>query len=219
MIPVLNEEKTIQRTIKMLEELEGDREVVFVDGGSTDGTTRLIPAHYKQVKSPKGRALQMNAGAKYATGEILLFLHSDSLLGADSLHRIAECIKAGYDGGCFAMMFSTRGFMLNTISFLSNLRVRLLRVMFGDQCIFVKKDVFESLGGFPEIQLMEDLEFSLKLRRHGKIKQLRAKVITSARRFEKNGILRTMLLMHKLKILYFMGVSPEKLNRMYRNVR
>lgn len=219
-IPVLNEAENISRLIEMLCGLRGEKEILFVDGGSDDGTATRIPAAYRVLKSQRGRGIQMNAGAQCASGEILLFLHGDTHLDRDALEQIIEKgISRDYAAGCFSLTFDREGFLLKMIAFLSNMRVKTTKIMFGDQGIFVKREIFEELGGFLDIPLMEDLEFSRRLKRRGRIIQLKTPITTSARRFERMGTLKTILLMHKLKILYFLGETPEKLQALYRNVR
>lgn len=218
-VPILNEVQNIPAITAMLKDINAAHEVIFVDGGSTDGTLVLLPKEFRLVHSPRGRGLQLNKGAAAAQGDVLLFLHCDSILSREAIDLIPKAIETGCMGGCFSLSFDKKGMLLGLIAYLSNLRVRLLRVMFGDQGIFIKRDVFEQLGGFPEIPIMEDLEFSLRLRKIGKVALIKDKIITSPRRFEKNGVLRTILFMHKMKLLYFLGVDPAELARIYKNVR
>jgi len=218
-VPVLNEAGNICNLVDMLQKLEGDKEVIIVDGGSTDGTLQHIPDSFITVNSERGRGRQLNKGAAAATGDILLFLHCDSILEEDVLQKVQDVIKAGYVGGCFTMKFDRKNWMLSIIAYLSNLRVKITGVIFGDQGMFVRNDIFQSLGGFADIPIMEDMEFSGRLKKAGKIKQLNERIVTSARRFEKGGIIKTMLFMHKMKIMYWMGKSPEELYLLYKNVR
>ncbi len=218
-VPVVNEAGNIRNLADMLQKLEGCGEIIFVDGGSTDNTLELIPSGCMTASSEKGRGKQMNIGAELASGDILLFLHCDSLLAGDALVNVQRAVEGGFAGGCFTMKFDRKHWLLSVIAHLSNLRARLFGIIFGDQGLFIRRDIFQAMGGFAEIPIMEDLEFSLRLRKAGKTKQLRDTIVTSARRFEKGGILRTILLMHKMKIMYWMGKSPEELYRIYKNVR
>ena len=219
-LPVLNEEKTIENTLLKLNSLKGDKEIIVVDGGSADDTVRIASQYAKVINSRKGRAFQMNAGAKASRGDILWFVHSDSVVSENSLESIEEAIREGYVGGGFSIYFydlDTR--FMRFVSITSNWRAKYLGLFFGDQGIFVKRNVFEELGGYKEIELMEDWDFSRRLVKIGKLKLLDTKIGTSARRFKEGGQLRTLLLMHKIKLLYVLGVSPSKLNKMYREAR
>ena len=219
-LPVLNEEKTIENTLLKLNSLKGDKEIIVVDGGSADDTVRIASQYAKVINSRKGRAFQMNAGAKASRGDILWFVHSDSVVSENSLESIEEAIRGGYIGGGFSIYFydlDTR--FMRFVSTTSNWRAKYLGLFFGDQGIFVKRSVFEELGGYKEIELMEDWDFSRRLVKIGKLKLLDTKIGTSARRFKEGGQLRTLLLMHKIKLLYVLGVSPSKLNKMYREAR
>lgn len=219
-IPTLNEEKTIANTIENLKNLIGDKELIVVDGGSNDNTVIEASKYAKVVKSQQGRSFQMNAGAKIAKGNILWFVHSDSIIQKNSLMHIENAIDKGYVGGGFHLYF----YDLNTnfmkfVQVTSNMRGKFLKLIYGDQGIFARKDVFEKLGGFPEIEIMEDWEFSLRIKKQGRTCLINTPIGTSARRFKKGGELKTLLLMHKLKILYTLGVSPKELVKIYREAR
>lgn len=219
-IPVLNEEKTIRNTLITLQKLEGDKEIIVVDGGSSDRTVEIAKNFATVLVSDKGRAKQMNAGAHAAKGDILWFVHSDSLLAAHSCFAIERAISEGYIGGCFRLFFYDwdKPFM-NFVAITSNLRAKYLHLIFGDQGIFMRKDIFGRLSGFKEMELMEDWDLSRRIHKLGKMKYLNEKIGTSARRFQKNGAVRTLLQMHKIKLLYLLGVPTEELARMYRQVR
>lgn len=219
-VPVLNEEKTIESTLSRLCALHGEKEIIVVDGGSSDNTVKISSKYGTVLVSQKGRAKQMNTGASVAKGSILWFVHSDSVVSTDSLEDIEKAINQGYIGGGFSLYFydyDTR--FMRFLSKSSNWRAKYLRLYFGDQGVFVRKDVFHEQGGYKEIELMEDWDFAKRLGKKGKMKILDIKIGTSARRFKTGGQLRTLLLMHKLKVLYILGVSPSKLNKMYREAR
>lgn len=219
-IPTLNEEKNIEPLLKSLKKIKLDKEILIVDGGSTD-KTKLIASKYATVlDSPRGRSNQLNYGAKHSNGDILWFLHCDSKIPSNSLHKIYMTINEGYIGGCFSLMFYdyTTPF-LKYISYTSNLRAKYLKLIFGDQGLFIRRDIFEKMNGFKHMELMEDWEFSTRLKMLGKTKVLKAPIGTSARRFKAGGTVKTHLMMHKIKILYMLGTPPEKLAKIYKNIR
>lgn len=219
-IPVLNEEKTIGECLKNIIELPGQKELIVVDGGSHDNTVEIARRYARVITSAKGRAKQMNAGAEQAMGDILWFVHSDSRLHPSSIFEIEKTIAEKYIGGCFRLYFydlDTR--FMRFIARSSNLRAKYIKLIFGDQGMFMRRDIFEKLGGFQDMELMEDWELSQRIHRLGKMKMIDKKIGTSARRFQRDGQLRTLLKMHKIKILYLLGTPPEKLNRIYREVR
>lgn len=221
-IPVLNEESTIETTIQQVENLAGNKEIVVVDGGSKDQTYSLAKELTDKVYQTRpGRGHQMNLGAKEATGDILFFLHSDSKLEHNALLSIKKAMEDDrVIGGCFKFKIDDDCWPLKFISWTSNLRAQYLNLMFGDQGIFVRKSVFDKVGGYPDQELMEDWEFSRKLDKfEGELVQLDVKIYTSARRWHKFGIWKTILLMHKIKFLYMLGVSPSKLRETYRDAR
>lgn len=219
-VPVLNEEKNIKKALEKLRSLKGNKEIIVVDGGSIDNTVSIARSYARVVLSSKGRAIQMNTGAKLARGEIIWFVHSDSVLEVDSILEIEKEIELGFIGGGFSLYFyDSKSYFMRYIALTSNIRASLLKMFFGDQGIFIRRDKFIEVGGFPEIDIMEDLEYSKRIAKLGRIRRLKKSIGTSSRRFTKGGLLKTFLLMQKLKVLYILGVDPKKLSDMYRDVR
>ncbi len=224
-IPTLNEERSLTQTLACLSTSDVT-EVVIVDGGSSDKTILIAEAFCAKtsnafiVTAPVGRAGQMNEGAKAGQGDILLFLHADTLLPAGATTMIESAlIEPTVVGGRFDVTFNSPSILAPVISTLMNLRSRLSSIATGDQALFVRRHAFERLGGFADIPLMEDIEFSRRLKRTGQIAALHQKVTTSFRRWEQQGLLRTIFLMWTLRFLYWAGVSPHQLARVYRPVR
>lgn len=221
-IPALHEEKTLPGTLARLRH-PAFSEVLVVDGGSRDRTlTDIALANplTRVVNAPTGRARQMNAGAALAKGEILLFLHADTLLPPTAAEDItAAMADTRIVGGRFdARLVPDRG-LLWVVGRMMSWRSRLTGIATGDQAIFVRRKVFEDIGAFPDIPIMEDIVFSRRLKRAGQVAALRNCVMTSGRRWERHGALRTILLMWWLRLLFFLGVSPERLKRMYDDAR
>lgn len=224
-IPTLNERAVLAQTLARTAAL-GFREIIVIDGGSTDGTVRLAEAccaraaNARVMTASRGRARQMNEGAKTSQGEALLFLHADTQLPEDA-GRIIESALADptIKGGRFDVQFDRPSPWGRMIGAFMNWRSRLSGIATGDQAIFVRRHVFEQLGGFSDIPLMEDIEFSRRLKRTGRIAPLRETVTTSFRRWEQQGPLRTILLMWTLRFLYWIGVSPSRLSHWYNAIR
>jgi len=182
--------------------------VIVADGGSDDGTTQLAAGRCDRVViASRGRALQMNAGAREAKGDVLLFLHADTRLppGADEL--VQGCLWGRFD-----VQIEGRHRLLKLVAWSMNLRSRLTGIATGDQAIFVRREAFP---GFPELPLMEDVAFSKAMKRRARPACLREKVTTSGRRWESRGVVRTILLMWKVRLLFFLGMPAEKLARLY----
>lgn len=219
-IPTYNESETIKGTVEHLCAWNDILEIIVVDGGSSDSTVRLVEPGVRLIHAPRGRASQMNAGARLASGEVLLFLHSDTRLPRDFPQQLELALSGGgVVGGAFKMKIDHPGLFFYLASLGSNLRAAATGIYFGDQVIFVRRDIFCQIGGFPPIELMEDWEFSLSMRRVGKTLLLPGPVTTSARRWLIHGKWRTAWLMHKIKTLYLLGASPEDLKKMYSDRR
>jgi len=209
-VPMLNEAAGIADALRALRSL--DAEIVAVDGGSSDNTVACAMQHADLLlDSARGRARQMNAGASTAHGDILLFLHADTTLPPAADRLVEEHIASGALWGRFDVVISGKSAWFPVIASLMNLRSRLSGIATGDQAIFVKRSAFEQLGGFPDIPLMEDIVLSQRLKRLGRPACLRQKVITAGRRWEKHGILRTILTMWWLRLRFFCGTDPKKL--------
>ena len=207
-VPVLNEAGGMRDALQALAPLRArGHEVIVVDGGSSDGTREIAAGLCDRVLSaPQGRAAQMNAGARVANGDVLLFLHADTRLPADFMIPDASV------WGRFDLRIDGRHPLLKVVACAMNLRSRLTGIATGDQAIFVRRALFP---GFPEIALMEDVALSGVLKKIGSPSCLRERVVTSGRRWEAHGVLRTIFLMWRLRLLYFFGVSPETLARKY----
>ena len=215
-IPVLNDEKNLSQLLNHLS-CNDDVEIIVVDGGSHDNSLFIAQEQAATVMVSKaGRAIQMNSGAQIATGDVFLFLHADTLLPDSALSSIVSRCTEHDCWGRFDVHLSNDKFIYRVIERFINLRSRLTSVATGDQAIFIKKDLFDRVGGYPEIALMEDVAFCKLLKKHSKPHCLKDSVVTSSRRWESNGVIKTILLMWKLRLYYFLGVSPNKLNKMYR---
>ncbi|SCZ58381.1 TIGR04283 family arsenosugar biosynthesis glycosyltransferase [Thiohalomonas denitrificans] len=215
-IPALNEAESIAQTLQPLQGMrERGCEVIVADGGSSDATVEMARSLADRVMaSGRGRARQMNAGAATASGEVLWFLHADTRVPEEADREIAQ---AGSSWGRFAVKLSGRHPLLGLVAFLMNRRSCLTGIATGDQGIFVRRSLFEAIGGFPDQPLMEDIALSRLLKRTaGRPACLNTRLITSSRRWEQNGILRTIGLMWWLRFAYAMGASPARLARLYR---
>ena len=217
-IPALDEAANLARVLPGLVAREPAAEVLVMDGGSADDSRAVVTRtpSVRWLPAPRGRARQMNAGARAARGDVLLFLHADTVLpdgaGAAILAALTDPEVAG---GRFDVRLDSRRPLLALVGWLMNRRSRLTGICTGDQGIFVRRTVFEALGGYPDIPLMEDVELTRRLKRHGRLVALPLRVVTSARKWEREGVVRTIVLMWGLRLLYALGVSPARLHRCY----
>lgn len=214
-IPALNEQACIGRTLARVHEQTGPLEVIVVDGGSEDATRDRAQKQATVLTAPRGRARQMNRGAEAATGDAFLFLHADTLLPDDGLDVVRRAFTAPeVVAGTFRLRFDRHTPLLRLYSFCT--RLPWIRLCFGDRGLFVRRRTFAAVGGFPEIPLFEDLELARRLQQHGRFRFLPQYVTTAARRFERNGPLRQQLRNAYLWLHYLRGTNPRTLTHLYR---
>jgi len=217
-IPTLNEAAGILSFFRPLQRLrERGVELILADGGSRDGTVAAAsPLADRVLSSPPGRALQMNAGAAHAGGDVLLFLHADARLPDDAERLILDGLReTGRRWGHFDVRLSGAAAMLRVVEWMMNRRSRFTGIATGDQGLFIERGLFNEIGGFPAIELMEDIALCATLKRHGRPLCLAQSVIASSRRWEKHGIWRTIALMWRLRLAYFLGAEPARLAEIY----
>lgn len=215
-VPALDEEAGIEACLRRLRSSFPDCVLVVVDGGSTDRTAERAALHAQVVRSDRGRARQMNAGAAATSTDVLWFVHVDCVVAPEALAQLrAALADPGIVGGGLCIRFDRRTPGLDFLRCTSNWRARALAQVFGDQAMFVRRDVFDALGGFPELPLMEDFEMSRRLRGRGRLVVLRAPATASSRRILAHGPWRMTVLMQWLKLQYVAGVNPERIRRRY----
>ena len=215
-VPTLNEQACLAATLDTLALAPGD-ELIIIDAGSTDGTPDIARRFTSRFcQGPRGRARQMNHGARYAQGDILLFLHADTLLPADGLEAVRQALQQpGTVGGAFRLSITPATPALRLVAWGTNLRSRFGGLPYGDQALFVWRRVFEELGGYDDVPFMEDIRLVQALRRRGRLTILPQAVATSGRRWQRDGVLFTTARNVALMTLYFCGVQPGTLKRWY----
>lgn len=219
-IPVYNEEECLSKDAVYYQAISRDADLIFVDGGSGDDTIFLAKKSGRVISAPKSRAVQMNQGAKEAKNDILLFLHADTRIHPENLQHIVEAMKnKKYVGGCFKQVLDDPAVIYRWIAWTGNMRARLSKIFFGDQGIFVRKDVFQKLGGFPEVRIGEDVLFTKKLRKQGNVGILPCPIYCSARRWKSQGIWRTFFLNWRINLALTRDQNLDSVADVYRDVR
>jgi rSAM/selenodomain-associated transferase 2 len=217
-IPALNEAVAITTTLQALQPLRArGHEIILVDGGSNDLTVDLgRPLADRVIQTGAGRATQMRAGAALAAGSVLWFLHADTTAPENADRLIMQALQRKRAGwGRFDVQLSKTRPLLRCVGWMMNQRSRLSGIVTGDQGLFVTRDLYDAVGGFPEIALMEDIALSRALRRHGHPVVIQQRLVSSPRRWLAHGVLRTILRMWMLRLGYFLGVKPERLATYY----
>ncbi|MBS2963547.1 TIGR04283 family arsenosugar biosynthesis glycosyltransferase [Actinocrinis puniceicyclus] len=216
-VPTLNEAPRIAASLARLRRDFPDAELIVADGGSTDGTADLARPHAHVIDCERGRGRQLRAGAAVARGEVLWFIHADTIVDPRALGQIrAALLEPAVAGGGLSLRFDRDTRALRFLAWSSNHRARRLGQIFGDQAMFVRRDVYAALGGFPDYPLMEDFAFSRRIHRAGRLAVLTATSTASARRFEAHGTWRMIAFMQVIKVLYLAGVDPARLAALYR---
>ena len=215
-IPCLNEQKGIALFIHELQKLRPQCELILVDGGSGDKTVQIAePFVDHLIHSPCGRAQQMNAGAKKASSNVLIFLHADTFLPDDAVSQIQQALQDGYRWGRFDIRLIGGHWFLPVISYFMNLRSALSGITTGDQALFIDKSLFQQVGYYPNIAIMEDIALAKNLKKHEKPFRVYSCVHSSARRWVQSGVYKTILLMWCLRLQYFLGIDPKQLAQQY----
>jgi len=220
-VPMLNEGSGIGETLETLRRGALNAEIIVVDGGSIDQSVEVArKLADRVVVASRGRARQMNAGAALGSGDVLTFVHADTRVPSSFEKDILDALEeSDVVGGRFDVELDDPSFAYRLIGDSINLRSRITRTGTGDQAIFVRRSVFEALGGFPDIDLCEDLDFSRRLKRAGRVACLRSRVTTSARRWRRDGLARTVVRMWTIRALYLLGVHPSRLRQIYADTR
>jgi rSAM/selenodomain-associated transferase 2 len=215
-IPTLNESATIARLLTVLQKMDSALELIVADCGSADNTQTIAGAYATVVQAKRGRSAQMNAGAKLSSGEILWFLHADCIPHSDSIKQIENALSNSLIiGGAFELALEDRRHIYRVIEYFSNKKHKVLNQFFGDMGIFVRRKTFFKVKGFAEIPLMEDMDLCKRLKKKGNIVLLPARITTSTRRWQEEGIIKNIILNWLLQIAWTIGVSPERLSKFY----
>ena len=219
-IPVYNEEECLLKNDVYYQMISQAGELIFVDGGSTDRTVSLAKKLGRVITAPKNRGAQMNRGAKEAKHKILLFLHADAFIHFENLQHIVNAIKnKKYIGGCFKQVLDDPAILYRWIAWTGNIRAKVSKVFYGDQAIFVRKDIFQQLGGFPEVKIGEDVLFTKKLRRKGRVGVLPFTVNCSTRRWKRQGVWQTFLLNLRINTALVWNQNLDQLANAYQDAR
>jgi rSAM/selenodomain-associated transferase 2 len=219
-VPTLNEQGCIAETLRALQQLDGDKEIIVVDGGSSDETRSLACAQGAQVlTAPPGRGVQMHAGALNATGDVLWFVHADTIPPAHALNEIRTHLESPLIvGGNFGLVFDGTSRAARQLTAIYPM-LRILGLSYGDSAIFIRREAYGRIGGFRALALFEDLDLLRRLRGAGRFVHLPCKLLTSSRRFERRNFALIWLHWTALQVLYWCGISPNWLSRWYRHVR
>lgn len=229
-VPIYNERKNVENLIKTIKKLDGIYEVIFVDSSNDEYSKQIIEKNnFTYISSPKGRGIQMNTGYKKSTGDILFFLHCDSVIYSDCLINISNAITSGVEFGCLFIEFDDKRLLMKICSFMSRFRAIHRKIAFGDQGMFFTRKIFEQLNGFSNIPIMEDYDISIRAKKITNLVQINSKIITSSRKYYSGygvfnkgwlsfiGILKNMLDMQIYQYKFRKGISTEKINKSYYN--
>lgn len=216
-IPVYNESKIIEKFSHHIETVFKNAEIIFVDGKSTDDTTQKIAGKYKLLHSKKrSRGYQMNLAAKSSVADYFFFVHADSYFDENAYSEVMKFVSSSKKLACFKIKFDSNNIFMKLIALMSNIRIKLRSIVFGDQGILIERELFFELGQFPDIPIMEDYALSIKLKKKKvKINILNSNIISSDRRFRKNGILKTIFKMQKLQRMYRKSKDINKILKLY----